>query len=48
MHVCKILAASQAILYPAEFTADLWIENKGVASIFHNFLQSQAGAFKIF
>ena len=47
MLACKILAVPPVILYPVEFTVELWIENKDVAGIFNNFLQSRAGALKI-
>ena len=43
----KILAVPPVILYPVEFTVELWIENNDVAGIFNNFLQSRAGALKI-
>ena len=46
MLACKIHTASLATLYPVEFKVGLWIENKDVACIFVDFLQSRAGAFK--
>ena len=47
MLACKILAASQIILYPVEFTVKLRTENKDVTGIFDNFLRLRAGAFEI-
>ena len=48
MLACKTLTAFPVILYPAEFIVKLWIENKNVTCVFDNFLQSRAGALKIF
>ena len=44
----KTFTVSPVVLYPVEFTVELWIENKDMAGIFDDFLQAGASVLEVF